>query len=83
MKKFFFVAAACCLMTLCAVMVSCDPNKAQCWKMYVGYPSGQTEVFYFYGTGVEADAQLELYVKAGANSTRREQTFLSESNCHE
>ena len=82
MKKIFFVAAACCLMALGAVMVSCDPNKAQCWKLTVGYPNGQTAEYYFYGTGVEADAQLELYHQAGANSVKREQTFLSEGNCH-
>ncbi len=83
MKKVFFVAAACCLLAVSAAFVSCDPNKAQCWKMSVTYQGGQTAEYYFYGTGVEADAQLELYVKAGAIQTRREQTFLSRDNCHE
>lgn len=82
MKKIFCVAAACCLLAVSAAFVSCDPHKAQCWKLTVGYPSGSTEVSYFYGTDVEAEAQLEVYHQAGANSLRHEQTFLSEDNCH-
>lgn len=50
--------------------------------MSVTYESGQTEEFYFYGTDVEADAQLEIYHKAGAVKVGREQTFMSEQNCH-
>ena len=50
--------------------------------MSVTYESGQTEVFYFYGTDVEADAQLEIYHQAGAVKIGREQAFLSEKNCH-
>ena len=48
--------------------------------MSVTYESGQTEEFYFYGTDVEADAQLEIYHKAGAVKVGREQTFMSEQN---
>lgn len=81
MKKFFFMAAACCMLAMSAALVSCDPNKAQCWKLYVGFDNGKSAEYYFYGTGVEADAQLELYHQAGANTIRREQTFLSKENC--
>lgn len=82
MKKVFVLAAACCLLAVSAAFVSCDPNKAQCWKMVVTYPGDKTEEYYFYGTGVEADAQLELYHQAGAIKLHREQTFLSKENCH-
>ena len=71
-----------CMLAMSASLASCDPNKAQCWKLQVGYPSGQTEEFYFYGTAVEADAQLEIYHQAGATKIHREQTFLSKDNCH-
>ena len=83
MKKVFFVAAACCMLAMSSALVSCDPNKAQCWKLIATYPGGQTEETYFYGTGIEADAQLEIYHRAGAVKIQREQTFLSQENCHE
>ena len=82
MKKIICIAAACCMLAAGAALVSCDPHKAQCWKMSVTYESGQTEEFYFYGTDVEADAQLEIYHQAGAVKIGREQAFLSEKNCH-
>ena len=83
MKKFMMSVAAVCVLALAAGFVSCDPNKAQCWKLIATYPEGNTEEQYFYGTGVEADAQLEIFVRAGANKVRREQTFLSVGNCHQ
>lgn len=79
MKKIFILGAFA-LATL--ALTSCDPNKEQCWKLTIGYPTGQTEVHYFYGTGIEADAQLEVYHRAGANSVDRKQAFLSKDNCH-
>lgn len=82
MKKMFFAVAACCVLALSATFVSCDPNKAQCWKMTIVMQNDVTEEFYFYGTGVESDAQLELYYQAGAKSVKKEQTFLSRDNCH-
>ena len=82
MKKILMSLMAVCMMAVAFGLTSCDPNKAQCWKMSVTYESGQTEEFYFYGTDVEADAQLEIYHKAGAVKVGREQTFMSEQNCH-
>lgn len=83
MKKLFFAAAACCMLALSATFVSCDPNKAQCWLITVTLQDSTTEEHYFYGTGIEADAQMELYHQAlDAKSVRREQTFLSKDNCH-
>lgn len=83
MKKLFFAAAACCMLALSAAFVSCDPNKAQCWKLSVTSQDDITVEYLFYGTGVEADAQLEMYVKmGGVKRTHREQTFLSKENCH-
>ena len=76
------LAAACCMLALSAALVSCDPNKAQCWKLTVVSENDATAEYYFYGTGVEADAQLEIYHRAGAKSVKREQTFLSQENCH-
>lgn len=69
------------MLALSAALVSCDPNKAQCWKLTVTYPEGNSIESYFYGTGVEADAALEVYYKAGATKVHREQTFLSKENC--
>ena len=83
MKKSIVCAAACCLLALAATFSSCDPNKAQCWKLTVKYQDNKTIEYYFYGTGVEADAQLDVYQKTGATTVRREQTFLSKDNCHE
>lgn len=82
MKKVFFAAAACCMLAMSAALVSCDPNKAQCWKLQVTSQDDVTVEYYFYGTGVEADAQLEIYHQAGAKRVSREQTFLSRENCH-
>ena len=74
--------AAVCVLALAAGFVSCDPNKAQCWKLTATFPQGGTQEMYFYGTGVEADAQLEILHQAGANKVQREQTFLSQENCY-
>jgi hypothetical protein len=83
MKKFFCMSLmAIGLMALAAGFTSCDPNKAQCWKLSVSYPEGPSVEYYFYGTGIEADAQLEVYHQAGANRVSRSQTFLSKENCH-
>jgi len=81
MKKFIFAAAACCMLAVGASLVSCDANKPQCWKLTAVYDDVTIEAF-FYGSGVEADAQLEVHHRAGAKSIRREQTFLSQENCH-
>ena len=45
------------------------------------YPSGQVETWYFYGSGDEADAQLELRHQAGANKLHREASGKSKSDC--
>ena len=83
MKKFFMSLAAVAVMALAAGFVSCDPNKAQCWKLVVTFQNGATQIEYFYGTGVEADVRLESFVKTGGvKSTHREQAFLSQENCH-
>ena len=82
MKKIFMSLAAVAVMALAASFVSCDPNKAQCWLLTVSFQEGQTQQEYFYGTAVEADVRLEFFHQAGAISVRREQTFLSEQNCH-
>lgn len=76
------LAAACCMLALSATFVSCDPNKTQCWRLEVTSEEGLTVEYYFWGTGVEADAQLEVYHRAGAKRVYREQTFLSQENCH-
>ena len=82
MKKIFMSVAAVCVFALAAGFVSCDPHKAQCWKLVATFPSGQQQVEYFYGTDTEADARLEILHQAGANQIHREQTFLSKENCH-
>lgn len=82
MKKVFFAAAACCMLAMSAALVSCDPNKAQCWKLQATFEGGAVQEEYFYGTGVEADARLEQLHQMGANKIHREQTFLSKENCH-
>lgn len=80
------LAAACCMLAItAATFTSCDPNKAQCWKLQVTFEGGATQEEYFYGTGVEADAHLEeIRVAAQGKVTRlhREQTFQSQENCH-
>ena len=82
MKKILLMSAACCMLAMSATLVSCDSNKAQCWKLQITDQNNVTVEHFFYGTGVEADAQLEIYHQAGAKSVRREQTFLSQENCH-
>ena len=83
MKKVFFGAVACCMLALSAAFVSCDPNKAQCWLLSVTMQDDTKVEYYFYGTGVEADAQLEVYARTGGvKRTHREQSFLSKENCH-
>ena len=81
MKKVFSVASACCLMAVSAALMSCNPDGTKCWKMQATYPSGQTEEWYFYGSGDEADAQLELKHQAGANKIHREASGKSKSDC--
>ncbi len=78
MKKFFILGAM--ALTMFAV-TSCDPNKAQCWKLQVTYEDNKVTEYLFYGTGDEADAQLEIYHRAGAKKIHREQTFLSKEDC--
>jgi hypothetical protein len=82
MKKFFMSLAAVAVMALAAGFVSCDPNKTQCWLLIATFPQGGTQEMYFYGSGVEADAQLEILHQAGATKIERKQTFLSKENCH-
>ena len=79
MKKMFIIGALA-LFTL--AITSCDPNKVQCWKLNVKYSDGKSMEYYFYGSGVEADAQLEIYRLAGATQIGREQTFRSKNDCH-
>lgn len=81
MKKILTFAVAGCIMALTASLVSCNPDKTQCWKLIAVFDD-KTQESYFWGSGVEADAQLEIYHRAGANTIRREQTFLSKENCH-
>ena len=81
MKKVIMLAAACCMLALSASLVSCNPDKTQCWKLSVTSEDGKVTEHFFYGTGTEADAQLEVYHRAGATKVHREQTFLSEENC--
>ena len=71
MKKFFILGAM--ALTMLAV-TSCDPNKAQCWKLQITDEDNKVTEYLFYGTGDEADAQLEIYHRAGA-------TFLSKEDC--
>ena len=79
MKKFFILGVFA-LATL--AFTSCDPNKEQCWKMTIVSDAGEV-IYYYYGNGVDSDAQLELLASShpGYKATK-EQTFLSESNCH-
>jgi len=83
MKKAFCIAAACCLMAVSAAFISCDPNKTQCWKITVEFQTGQTEEYYFWGDGMESDAQLDQYGKLpGIKRVSKVQTFMSQSDCH-
>ena len=81
MKKIFILGAFA-LATL--AFTSCDPNKEQCWKIIVTFDTGATSEYFYYGSGVDSDAQFAIYEKMqGVRSVRKEQTFLSKDNCHE
>ena len=73
-----------CTLSLCAVLfASCDPNKEQCWKITLTSPDGgQVVEYYYYGNGVDSDAQLDLLASSmpGFKATKT-QTFLSKDNC--
>ncbi len=82
MKKVFMTAAALCMLAISASFVSCDPNKAQCWKMKVTLQDGTSREYFFYGTGAEADAQMDVYQKTGGvKQVSHEQTFMSKEDC--
>ena len=75
--------AAVSVMALAAGFTSCDPNKEQCWKITLTSPDGgQVVEYYYYGNGVDSDAQLELLASSmpGFKATKT-QTFLSKDNC--
>lgn len=80
MKKLLI---ACVVAMTALAFTSCDPNKAQCWKITLEYKDGgkQTEEFYFWGTGVESDAMIEQYASATGARVTKQQTFLSKENC--
>ena len=83
MKKVFMSLAAVAVMALTAGFTSCDPNKEQCWKITLTSPDGgQVVEYYYYGSGVDSDAQLELLASShpGYKATKT-QTFLSKDNC--
>ena len=83
MKKVFMSLAAVAVMALAAGFTSCDPNKEQCWKITLTRPDGgQVVEYYYYGNGVDSDAQLELLASSmpGYKATKT-QTFLSKDNC--
>jgi hypothetical protein len=83
MKKVFMSLAAVSVMALAAGFTSCDPNKEQCWKITLTSPDGgQVVEYYYYGNGVDSDAQLELLASSmpGYKATKT-QTFLSKDNC--
>ena len=80
MKKLFI---ACAVALTALVFTSCDPNKEQCWKITVVTEAG-TATYYYYGNGVDSDAQLDIYRQMpGVKSTSKAQTFLSKDNCHQ
>lgn len=81
MKKMLISFAVITMMVVAAGLVSCNPNKTQCWLLKATFPSGKTQEMYFYGSGDEADAQLELMHQAGANQIHRESTSKSKSDC--
>ena len=80
MKKLII---ACVVAMTALAFTSCDPNKTQCWKITLQYESGQTEEFYYWGSGVDSDAVIEQYAQTipGTKATKQ-QTFLSKDNCH-
>ena len=83
MKKVFMSLAAVAVMALAAGFTSCDPNKEQCWKITLTSPDGgQVVEYYYYGNGVDSEAQLELLASSmpGYKATKT-QTFLSKDNC--
>lgn len=83
MKKIVMSLAAVCMLAVSASFVSCDPNKEQCWKITLTSPDGgQVLEYYYYGNGVDSDAQLELLASShpGFKATKV-QTFLSRENC--
>ena len=85
MKKILMSLMAVCMMAVAFGLTSCDPNKAQCWKITLtSRESGApTLEYYFYGTGVESDAQLEMLASSNPGySATKVQTFLSKDNCH-
>ncbi|MBR3648173.1 MAG: hypothetical protein IKN59_07295 [Paludibacteraceae bacterium] len=79
MKKVFFAAA----IVLCAILTSCDTKKAQCWEMSVTYDGGKTTTYYFWGTGDESDAQINVYAKIPGvtRASKTQALFVSESDC--
>jgi hypothetical protein len=80
MKKIFF---ACAIALTAIAFASCDTQKEQCWKMTVVSSLG-TVTYYYYGSGPDSDAQLDIYKNTpGVTSVRKEQTFLSKDNCHQ
>jgi len=81
MKKVFLCLAAVGMMAMAAGFVSCNPDKTKCWKLQATFPSGQVQEMYFWGSGDEADAQLEIMHQAGANKIHRESTSKSKSDC--
>lgn len=82
MKKIFMSVAVICMMAVAAGLVSCDPNKTQCWLLQATFPSGQVQEMYFWGSGDEADVELEKMHQAGANKIHREAAGKSKSDCH-
>lgn len=81
MKKILILGAFA-LATL--ALTSCDPNKEQCWKITLTSDTGGPVIeYYYYGNGVDSDAQLEILASShpGYKATK-EQTFLSKDNCH-
>ena len=64
---------------------SCNPDKAQCWKLQITDEDNKVTEYLFYGTGDEADAQLEICHRADAKKIRPQQGCMSASKkevCH-
>jgi hypothetical protein len=48
------------------------------------FQSGQSQEYYFWGSGIESDAQMKIYEQMPDIKTiRKEQTFLSEQDCRQ
>ena len=79
MKKVLFAAA----IAMCAIFTSCDNKKAQCWEMSVTYDGGKTTTYYFWGTGDESDAQVDMYAKIPGvtRASKTQALFVSQSDC--